>query len=997
MTQPPRIDINSAPVETRSIAATDLALGIDPLAPANAAVAADTWAQVIARLITIADDGQIESQQAGALIDAAHFVRALQATAAAIAIADIVDSEVHDWAEADDDSPIPAAKLANQRFTSALATKLAALDVRTITSLRHDGGVLTLSFVDGDGQTQTRTTPVAGGGGPTSGLTQAQVLALIADWAEEGNTDPIPAAKLANQRFTAAMATSLAALDVRSITGLNLSGQSLSLSFVDGDGASQTTSAVTLPSGGGGGGLTQAEVDARVVAGTKPFAQTSGGDIQSGDIGAKQVEQGNIADDAVGPDEMDADTATKRAAIRRRIGASEAGNDEYIIPIAETTITVGTHGSEPTLDIGFQRTPAATNPYGMIAGSTDPYPFTVDGVEYLLYAIFGDDIGSIDSGTFVINIYRQTDGADGLGGKLAFDIDGTEYVLADSPTVPNASGVSEWQFTNAPNPYGRTSGADAPLRIRQAWERIQSDYGETDTASPAYIRRKPTTFDASALLDVAALPSPTSVAMGTVVLYKDDLWVNEEAGDDHLAHFHTGSGTVFGTGVDGYWRTPNIGDTADTNGPLIVWSAAQTTDLDSRTAAVRIPKSQQASVPNSGNNLLAVLTGQYKNSTDGRTLTYYQTVEVERYATRDTAAYWHYRTIAGGDAVSDVPDGTLLTLVVYTTFDSVARAYGGQLTLVDAVDRWVPLEQSEQLAGTNRPGLMSAADYTKLMGIGAGAEVNVQSDWSQSNASADSYIANKPSAITASISGNTVTIAYDGTTRTFDVPSGGGGGGLTQAQVDARVAALVEAAGLLANATTRWPLTKVPQGLVTGGSLSGSVLTLTKNGATADTITLPSGTTPVDLTLTQLGSAFTQASPVQNQWYDTSVTVSAGQVLLVEADWGTQHFTQVIDADDLIGIDAKTVGGTVSGTVYVVRLQFGTLIYFGRTSANNLLMASSATTGNTIGLSAYRMQAAPGPKGDKGDTPLNARTAAQLAADVAASRLVPGDYYAVSS
>lgn len=48
---------------------------------------------------------------------------------------------------------------------------------------------------------------------------------------------------------------------------------------------------------------------------------------------------------------------------------------------------------------------------------------------------------------------------------------------------------------------------------------------------------------------------------------------------------------------------------------------------------------------------------------------------------------------------------------------------------------------------------LSTNDYTtaeknKLAGIAAGAEVNVQSDWSQTNTSADDYIKNKPSVYT---------------------------------------------------------------------------------------------------------------------------------------------------------------------------------------------------------------------------------------------------------
>ena len=47
-------------------------------------------------------------------------------------------------------------------------------------------------------------------------------------------------------------------------------------------------------------------------------------------------------------------------------------------------------------------------------------------------------------------------------------------------------------------------------------------------------------------------------------------------------------------------------------------------------------------------------------------------------------------------------------------------------------------------ATTSAAGLMSAADKTKLDGVEAGAEENVQSDWSQTTTTADDFIKNKP-------------------------------------------------------------------------------------------------------------------------------------------------------------------------------------------------------------------------------------------------------------
>ena len=50
-------------------------------------------------------------------------------------------------------------------------------------------------------------------------------------------------------------------------------------------------------------------------------------------------------------------------------------------------------------------------------------------------------------------------------------------------------------------------------------------------------------------------------------------------------------------------------------------------------------------------------------------------------------------------------------------------------------------------------GFMSAADKTKLGGIESGAEANVQSDWNQSDTTADDFIKNKPTNASASAAG----------------------------------------------------------------------------------------------------------------------------------------------------------------------------------------------------------------------------------------------------
>lgn len=77
------------------------------------------------------------------------------------------------------------------------------------------------------------------------------------------------------------------------------------------------------------------------------------------------------------------------------------------------------------------------------------------------------------------------------------------------------------------------------------------------------------------------------------------------------------------------------------------------------------------------------------------------------------------------------------------TLQQIKQSTTGQ---VSGTDRTVKIPNTA--ATTSAAGLMSAADKTKLNGIAAGAEVNVQSDWSVTSSSSDAYIKNKPSVYT---------------------------------------------------------------------------------------------------------------------------------------------------------------------------------------------------------------------------------------------------------
>ena len=80
------------------------------------------------------------------------------------------------------------------------------------------------------------------------------------------------------------------------------------------------------------------------------------------------------------------------------------------------------------------------------------------------------------------------------------------------------------------------------------------------------------------------------------------------------------------------------------------------------------------------------------------------------------------------------------------------KFYCGTEDIVDSItfDNTGKMKFDFKLAATNRNGLMSSTDKTKLDGIASGAEVNVQSDWNQTSSSADDYIKNKPTSMTPS-------------------------------------------------------------------------------------------------------------------------------------------------------------------------------------------------------------------------------------------------------
>jgi len=84
---------------------------------------------------------------------------------------------------------------------------------------------------------------------------------------------------------------------------------------------------------------------------------------------------------------------------------------------------------------------------------------------------------------------------------------------------------------------------------------------------------------------------------------------------------------------------------------------------------------------------------------------------------------------------TDAPSGTTDISIARTANDVTVESSTGTDGTIAAAD-------------STNAGVMTAADKTKLDGIAAGAEVNVQADWSETDTNSDAYIQNKPTDLT---------------------------------------------------------------------------------------------------------------------------------------------------------------------------------------------------------------------------------------------------------
>lgn len=269
------------------------------------------------------------------------------------------------------------------------------------------------------------------------------------------------------------------------------------------------------------------------------------------------------------------------------------------------------------------------------------------------------------------------------------------------------------------------------------------------------------------------------------------------------------------------------------------------------------------------------------------------------YDTNDNGVVDNAEKVNGKTVESDVPANAVFTDTVY---DDTAI----QATIANKVDK----ENGKGLSTND----YTDADQTKLAGIAVGAEVNVQSDWSETDTSSDAYIQNKPTipTVPTNVSSFTNDAGYQ-----------------TASDVSSAIAGKANTADLATVATSGdyGDLNNKP----TIPTVNDATLTIQKNSTTVDTFTAnASADKTINITV-PTSAADVSALPSSTK-YGASITVSVDTTdykvttTLKDQDGNTLGSAQVID----LPLESVVVNGSYDSTnkKVVLTLQNGSTIEF---------------------------------------------------------------------
>ena len=554
---------------------------------------------------------------------------------------------------------------ANQRFTTALQTKLDALDVRSIGQPTVSGSTLTIPYTDGGGTARTYLVTLPSGG--TGGLNQAAVDARIT------TLRPNP--------FTSADETKLDGI----AAGAEVNVQS-DWNATGGDAFIRNKPDVSAD-GHTHGAITESDVLGAIDGLTDAQMREFRGYIDAADADLFKAHPEPIGSFSVG-------AAQGSIATQAFVGYNRQSPN-----VGTGTGNIIRNGRTYRLDgLLFY---ADSNDLVLVLGS----PSATSSDFTALSIRIGEHIFAIADGTLQTQSGELKWTWNNVGNALLRT--GTTYTveitapLADSlvpgtglkvtsiDTTSNDSKPSDWRtalgVTDADNYADSVDLALSGQALTITVGRSGSLGDLTDTVT---LPTPTTSGTASELEPVTTLPAPTSSDEGVIANRSGDLWVNAESATAHIAHF------VFNVDptnarIFGYWDFA-AGNTNDYGGLLSgsIGPRARTATTGTIPTAggvnqVRIPKSvmgQTARPDGAGGNPAFIV--KYYNPQTGAS----QDIDFYRNSAQDTSAYWSYRNT---DSRLEVADGEE---VVFTFLsDAGANATPVNVIPADNWQRWLPV------------------------------------------------------------------------------------------------------------------------------------------------------------------------------------------------------------------------------------------------------------------------------------------------------------------
>jgi len=333
---------------------------------------------------------------------------------------------------------------------------------------------------------------------------------------------------------------------------------------------------------------------------------------------------------------------------------------------------------------------------------------------------------------------------DDLAGTLTFSLSGISFTATDQSAIVANTAKNSYPTADAAKLTGIAAGAEV---------NVQADWTEANITSDAYIANKPTLVTSfSDLSDGTALGTAGQPARMNAAGNAIEFGIIEAAFTTVLAD--VASGLAAGdlqtslqtlsthsndtTNPHGVTATQvglgNANNTSDADKPV---STAQQTALDGKVDTVAGKGLSTEDYTTAEQTKLAGIV-----PTDIRTLEEFQdAVAAMLQAGTHTNVTVTYNDATGTIDLASTGSGGLDQEQVEDIVGALNVAGSGITATYDDAGGTLTIALSGESYTT--------AEQTKLAGIAAGAEVNVQADWNEATNTADSFIVNKPTTITA--------------------------------------------------------------------------------------------------------------------------------------------------------------------------------------------------------------------------------------------------------